>query len=173
MKILAGIWVLSDLFSRAWNKLVIAPMKRSLFMNCGKGVIISRRVKANGWDHISIGNNVSIGEDCRFMSTIANIYIGDHVMFAPNVTVITGGHRTDIPNRFMDEISDNEKLPEDDQDVIFEGDNWIGANAIILKGVRVGKGAVIAAGAIVVKDVAPYSIVGGQIASEIRKRFQH
>jgi len=50
-------------------------------------------------------------------------------------------------------------------------DVWIGARAIVLDGVRIGDGAIVAAGAVVAKDVAPYSIVGGVPAKEIRKRF--
>ena len=60
---------------------------------------------------------------------------------------------------------------EDDEDVIFEGDNWIGANSTILKGVTIGKGAVVAAGSVVSKDVMPYSIVGGVPARIIKMRF--
>ena len=171
MKMLALVWMVGDFISRSWNKLIVGPMKRSLFKECGKHVIIARRVKANGWNHIIVGNHVSIGEDCRFMTTVAKVYIGDHVMFAPNVTVVTGGHRVDIPNKFMDEVTESEKRAEDDQDVIFEGDNWIGVNAIILKGVTIGKGAVIGAGAIVTKNVLPNSIVVGNPAREIKKRF--
>ncbi len=170
MSVLGTIWKCSDFMSRAWNKAVTAPMKRSLLKKCGKEVVIARRVKADGWENILVGNHVSFGEDCRFMTTRANIIIGDHVMFAPAVTVITGGHRTDIVDKYMDEIREEEKRPLDDQDVVFEGDNWIGANAIILKGVTIGRGAVIAAGAIVSKDVAPYTVVGSQVAKEIRKR---
>lgn len=55
--------------------------------------------------------------------------------------------------------------------VIIEGDNWIGANAIILKGVTVGRGAVVAAGSVVIHDVPPYSIVGGVPAKVISERF--
>lgn len=171
MNFISIIWNCSDFISRAWNKLIVSPMKRSLFRACGEEVIIARRVKADGWNNISVGNHVSIGEDCRFMTTRANIVIGDHVMFAPDVTVITGGHKTDIKGRYMDEIRESEKCPQDDQDVVFEGDNWIGAGAIILKGVFVGKGAVIAAGAIVTKSIEPYTIVGGRAAQEIGKRF--
>lgn len=171
MKILANIWKCSDFILRAWNKVIVVPMKKNLLKKCGEKVVIARGVKAVGWENISVGNHVSIGENCRFMTTNANIIIGDHVMFAPEVTVVTGGHRIDIPNRFMDEISVDEKRSQDDQDVIFEGDNWIGTNAIILKGVHVGKGAVIAAGAVVTKNVEPYSIVGGQKANIIGKRF--
>ena len=71
----------------------------------------------------------------------------------------------------MISITDTEKRPEDDQDVIFEGDNWIGANATILRGVTIGHGAVIAAGAIVTKDVPPFSIAGGVPAKVIKMRF--
>ncbi len=54
-----------------------------------------------------------------------------------------------------------------DADIIIEEDVWLGANCVVLAGVCVGKGAVIAAGAIVTKNVAPYTIVGGVPAREI------
>jgi acetyltransferase-like isoleucine patch superfamily enzyme len=105
------------------------------------------------------------------MCTRAEIKIGDHVMFGPHVFMITGGHRMDIIGRYMKSIGNNEKLPENDQDIIIEGDNWIGANSIILKGVTIGRGAVVAAGAVVTQDVQPYSIVGGVPAKLIKMRF--
>lgn len=55
--------------------------------------------------------------------------------------------------------------------MIFAGDNWIGANSTILKGVTVGEGAVVAAGALVNKNVPPYAIVGGVPARVIKMRF--
>ena len=82
-------------------------------------------------------------------------------MFGPNVTIITGDHRIDIPGRPMISLTDKDKLPENDQDVILEGDNWIGANATILKGVKIGLGAVVAAGSLVNHDIPPFSIWGG------------
>lgn len=170
MKLLRAIWKCSDFVSRGWNKAVTAPMKKSLLKECGKEVIIARRVKADGWEHISVGNHVSIGEDCRFMTTRADVIIGDHVMFAPDVKVITGGHRIDILDKNMDEVREDEKHPEDDQDIIFEGDNWIGANAMILKGVRIGRGAVVAANALVTKDVPAYSVYGGVSSHVIKWR---
>ena len=92
-------------------------------------------------------------------------------MFGPKVTVITGGHRTDIVGRYMSSVTDSEKRPEDDRDIVFEGDNWIGANVTVLRGVKIGKGAVVAAGAVVTKDVPAYSIVGGVPAKVIKNRF--
>lgn len=92
-------------------------------------------------------------------------------MFGPHVFMITGGHRYDIIGRYMSSIKENEKLEENDRPIIVEGDNWIGANSIVLKGVTIGEGSIIAAGSVVTKDVPPYSIVGGVPARVIKMRF--
>lgn len=121
-----------------------------------------------------IYNDIYIGPNALFLSTRAKIIIESHVMFGPNVTIITGDHRTDVVGKYMTEIKDEDKLPENDQDVRILGDNWIGANSIILKGVTVGEGSIVAAGAVVINDVPPYSVVGGVPAKVISKRFnQH
>ena len=90
-------------------------------------------------------------------------------MFGPHVTIRGGNHRIDVIGKYMYEVKD--KLLKNDEDVIICDDVWIGCNATILKGVTVGKGAVVAAGSIVTKDVEPYSIVGGNPAKNIRYRF--
>ena len=139
--------------------------------NCGKNVTIGRRVRAMGWENISALDDVSIGQDCLFMCTRAQIILGNHIMFGPNVTVITGGHRIDVIDKYMSEVTNEEKREEDDKNIIFDGDNWIGANSIILLGVHIGKGAVIAAGAVVTKDVPENMIVGGVPAKVIRSIY--
>ena len=73
-------------------------------------------------------------------------------------------------NELFKTIDNNEKLPENDQDVVFKGDNWIGMNTTILKGVEIGRGGVIAAGAVVNKDIPSYSIAGGVPAKVIKSR---
>ena len=169
-RLLRLLYISVDFLSRAFYKLIVMPCKKSMFEVCGKNVIIGKN-SALTYRNISVGNHVSIGRNAEFMCTRAKIIIGDHVMFGPHVFMITGGHRTDIKGRYMDEIGNDEKRPEDDRDIVLEGDNWIGANAVILKGVTVGKGAVVAAGAVVTKDVPPYSIVGGVPADVIKMRF--
>lgn len=164
------VYKFCSIISRAIYKYIIMPFKRAMLKKCGKNVIIGRDSDLT-YHNITIGNNVSIGRNAMFMCTRAEIRIGDHVMFGPHVFLITGGHRMDVIGRYMDSIQEDEKLPENDKDIVLEGDNWIGANTIILKGVTIGQGAVVAAGAVVTSDVLPYSIVGGVPATIIKNRF--
>jgi serine acetyltransferase len=64
-----------------------------------------------------------------------------------------------------------EKRPEDDQPIVIEDDVWIGSCAIVLKGTRIGRGAIVGAGALVTKDVLPYTVVAGSPARRIGVRF--
>lgn len=161
---------LGDFFRRAAHKALVEPLCKSALAECGKGVRIGRRCCLD-YGNVYVGNSVSINYGAHFLSSRARIVVGDHVMFGPKVTVVTGNHRTDIPGRFMDTVGDDEKLPENDQDVVFEGDNWIGAGSIILKGVTVGYGSIVAAGAVVSRDVPPYTVVGGVPARVLSRRF--
>ena len=77
----------------------------------------------------------------------------------------------DIIGKHIYEVTEAEKLPENDADVIIEDGVWCGCNAVILKGVHIGKGGVVAAGSIVTKDVPPYAIVAGNPARVIKYRF--
>lgn len=105
------------------------------------------------------------------MTTLAKVKIGNNVMFGPNVTILSGNHRINYLGKCMTEVHDCDKEGIEDKDIILEDDNWIGANATILKGVIIGKGAVVAACALVTKDVPAYSIVGGIPAKVIKMRF--
>ena len=123
------------------------------------------------YETMYVGSNVNIGYHADFVASKSKIIIGDHVVFGPHVSIRGGDHRTDIVGKFVDEVGDNMKLPENDKDVIFEGDNWIGMNTTILKGVTIGRGCIVAAGAVVNKSTPPYSIVGGVPAKVIKMRF--
>lgn len=149
--------------------LIIHNFRKRKFDSCGKNVNIPKSIKVNG--HISVGSMVSFGMNNIFLCTRAPISIGNNVMFGPNVTMITGDHRIDIPGKYLTEIKDDDKLEENDLQITIKGDNWIGANATILKGVTINMGAIVAAGAVVTKDVPEYCIVGGVPARVISKRF--
>lgn len=162
-------WKLLHLFHNLWRRRKVRLLKE-MMETCGERVKIPHNISLHG-THMQIGNDVTLGEDCLFMCAGAPIMIGDHVMLGPRVTMITGDHRTDLVGKYMTEVTERDKLPENDQPITLQGDNWIGANATILKGVTVGKGAVIAAGALVCSDVPEYSIVGGVPAKVIKRRF--
>lgn len=163
------LWNGMHFFQRAWHYLENKLLKKTI-AQCGSNVSFHHDIKLYG-HNIYIGNNVTIGSGSLLMCTVAPITIGDNVMFGPRVTVITGNHRIDYVGKYMREVKEPDKLPENDQPVVFEGDNWIGANATILKGVTIGEGAVVAAGAVVTKDVPPYTVVGGVPPRHIQDRF--
>ena len=165
------LYDLSKLILKLWNKFVVCFIVKASIKKCGSNFSIGRGFIISGIRNISVGNNVSLNDYVVILTTRAKVIIGDDVMFGPRVTLITGNHRIDIPGRTMYSISDNEKIPENDQDIIIEGDNWVGSGATILKGVTIGKGAVVAAGAVVTSNVLPMSIVGGIPAKLIKYRF--
>ncbi len=113
------------------------------------------------------GENIKIGAHSHINENvfIQGAKIGSFVMIAPYVSILTKRHQfsnTDIPMILQGESKEN--IP------VIENDVWIGRNAIIMPGVHIGEGSIVAAGAVVTKDVIPYSIVGGVPASLIRMR---
>ena len=108
--------------------------------------------------NIHLGSNVFINAGCKFQDQ-GGIYIGDDVLIGHNVVMATLNHDENPENRanlIANPIRIGNKV-------------WIGSNATILPGVSVGDGAIIAAGAVVTKDVGENSIVAGVPAKFIRK----
>lgn len=141
---------------------------RSQFKRYGKDFVFDP-FGSYTFERISVGDYVSISRGAKFSASNSSISIGNKVMFGPNVTIMTGDHNTSCVGRYMYDVI--EKRPEDDQPVVIEDDVWVGTGAIVLKGVRIGRGAIVAAGAVVTKSVLPYSIVGGVPARRIGARW--
>ena len=156
---------------RALRRVFIEPVIRKSFCEYGRNVRIPAGCSFSGCENITVGNNVYFGVNTRVLTTRARLVLGSYIMFGPNVTIITGDHRTDVIGKYMCALTDADKNPQNDQDVIIEDDVWIGANTTILKGVTIGRGSVVAAGAIVTKSFPPYSIIGGVPAKLIGQRF--
>lgn len=135
------------------------------FKKCGSNIRIAPGVIIEGLQNIEIGNNCYIGPGAIIYSTDASLIIGDDFICGPRLTVMTGDHRFDVVGKTINNTT--EKKEENDKDIIIEEDVWCGANVTVLKGVRIGKGSVIAAGAMVLKDVPPYSIY---ISKDLIKR---
>jgi acetyltransferase-like isoleucine patch superfamily enzyme len=108
--------------------------------------------------NIRIGKNVFINQGCR-LNDIGGIEIGDDVMLGPSVSLLTSGHPID-PDRRRTEIT---SAP-----IRIGANVWIGASALIMQGVTIGDDAVVAAGAVLTRDVAARTIVGGVPATVIK-----
>lgn len=149
---------------RAWVKLLMYCY-RNRFRSAGKNLVFDPISSSFSYGSINVGDHVFIGGRAWFSGEIA---ISSYVMFGPGVTILGGDHEfknTKIPMRF---VKDNASR----QGSISIGrDSWIGANVTILKGVVVGDGAIIAAGAVVNRDVEPFSIVAGVPSRKIGMRF--
>ena len=115
-------------------------------------------------DGLKIGNNSNIGP-FAYIGCSGFIEIGDNVMISPRVSIFAENHDFDNPNIIMKEQGVTKKF------VKIEDDCWIAANSIILAGVTIGKGSVIAAGSVVTKDVPAYSVVAGVPAEIIKSRI--
>ena len=160
---------ISLFFSWLWDKFWASFWKRSM-KYCGRGVYLrpmSSDIK--GLQNLSVGDGSSIPKGSTFYCTEAPLIIGKKVIFGPNPTIITGDHRIDVVGKYIMDI--HEKLPENDAPVIIEDDVWCGANVTILKGVTIGRGSVVAAGAVVTRSCPPYSIIGGIPARILKSRF--
>ncbi|WP_338791893.1 sugar O-acetyltransferase [Bernardetia sp. MNP-M8] len=104
-----------------------------------------------------IGKNVFINFDCTFLD-LGGISIEDNVMFAPKVSLLSEGHP----------ISAKDRQTLTTGKIHIKSNVWIGANATILQGVTIGENSVVAAGAIVSKDVPNNTVVGGIPAKVIK-----
>ena len=120
-------------------------------------------------NNIYIGNakKISIGKYCHINENvfIQGAFIGDFVMIAPNVSILNSTHNYQNINLPM--IKQKEIL---NLNPIIEDNVWIGRNAIILPNIKIGTGSIVGAGAIVTKNIKPYTIVGGVPAKFIKER---
>jgi len=158
---------LSIIFIKKIVSRILLHILKPLFSKCGKNVLFFPNDHFS-YKTISIGNDVFIGPGAHF-SSIKSITIGNKVLFGPNVTIIGGDHNTSKIGQFMFDV--DEKLPENDLPILIKDDVWIGAGAIILKGVTIEEGSIVAAGSLVNKHVPPYSVVGGVPAKVLKERF--
>ena len=152
---------------RAWRRCKMLVL-RPAFKRCGKHLTFDPDGLYT-FHTIQVGDDVYIGPRACLQASRSGIVIGNKVMLGPNVTVRGGDHNTSVVGKFMSDVKT--KRPEDDQPVTIDDDVWIGTGATILKGVRVGRGSIVGAGAVVTKDVPAYAIVAGVPARVLRPRF--
>ena len=145
------------------------PLKKELGY-CGKNSIIEYPVWFEAKKNIFIEENVTIRALAHFINAPSEkITIKKYTVLAPNCTIITNSHRSTvgIPQFLLGASHINDKSA----DVTIEEDVWVGANTTIMSGVTLGRGCIVAAGAIVTKSVPPYALVAGIPAQIIAKNF--
>ena len=144
--------VLARKFRYFWLKLIVA--------HCGKNIDVDKYARFT--PELKIGDNSGIGNYCELNGPIT---IGNDVMMGPEVVMYTTRHndeRIDISMRYQ---GMKDRLP-----IVIGNDVWIGRRVIILPGVTIADGCIIGAGAVVTKDIPPYSVVAGVPARVIRRR---
>lgn len=147
---------------------------------------ISTGVEMTGLGNIRIGNGVSINTGCTLLAAGSSLHIGNNTHLNKNVRIGTQGGGSvyigrDVqigPNTVIDPSAHGFAqlhVPIREQSmtygqIVVEDNVWIGANVVIVKDTRIGTGSIIGAGAVVTRDIKPYSVAGGVPARVIRKR---
>lgn len=169
-----AIWMLTpknQARPRLWVKLIVNPFKHKR----GKGSLVRRRVRLDvmPYNNFALGKDSTIEDFSTINNGVGDIIIGDRVRIGMSNTLIgpvTVGNDVifaqNIVASGLNHGYEDISMPITDQQVttnpiIVEDEAWIGANAVITAGVTIGKHSIVAAGCVVVKDVPPYSIVGG------------
>lgn len=145
-----------------YNYSHVAPLRR---LTMGDDCRVSPDVSFSNPERIELGKGVSLGSRCVLWAGHASgrIAIGDAALFGPDVLVTAASYRYNDGSPVTDQAMD-------EADVNIGADVWIGAKAIILPGVSIGQGAIIAAGSVVRKDVDANTIVAGVPAKPVGVR---
>ena len=133
---------------------------KEVFAECGDDNYIELPFRANwGGHHLHLGSNIYINFNLTLVDD-GHIYIGDHTMLGPNVTIATANHPIEPEPR--------KKAHQYVRDVHIEENVWIGASVVIVPGVRIGRNSVIGAGSVVTKDIPENVVAYGNPCRVIR-----
>lgn len=135
----------------------------SVGLDLGSRIGIRNSVTLGGYGRITVGDGTAINEGC-VITAMERVDIGARVMIAPRVYILDVDHkfdRRDIP------IAEQGYVV---RPVVIEDDVWIGTGAVITKGVRIARGAIIGANSVVTRDIPPYAIAVGVPAKVIKER---
>ena len=172
------MWTLKKKICFVLYKLTAAPLPKSQRSRIAKklrgfwakrilnsmGANVNIEKNAYFTPELSIGDNSGVGIDCEVYGPVK---IGANVMMGPEVVIYTSGHkfdRIDIP--MMEQGSTEKRAVEIKDDV------WLGRRVMIMPGVTIGEGSVIGAGAVVTKDIPPYSVACGVPARVVKTRME-
>ena len=138
---------------------------KEVFAECGENNYIELPLHANwGGHHVHFGSQIYANSNLTLVDD-GHIYVGDKVMFGPNVTIATANHPIDEKLRG--------KGLQYNKDVYIGENTWIGANAVIVPGIRIGKNVVIGAGSVVTKDIPDDVLAVGNPCRVLREVGEH
>jgi len=173
MSLKLGQW--SSMFKAALRRLATRwrVWRNPSIKHCGNDVHIGTGCRFWASQGISIGDQSYVGKEVTIET---NAQIGRYALIANRVALVgRNDHeysRIGVPTRFGRWVGGRDADPVVvNACVVLEDDVWLGFSATVLSGVRIGRGAIVAAGALVVADVPPYSIVGGVPARLLGQRF--
>lgn len=167
------LWSLID--PRAWAHVIklvnyynythVQPMRKMSVGPVGETGGIAPNISIVNPQNITIGARAAIGAYCHLWAGNgeARIVMGDDALLAPHVMLVCSTYR----------VNDGQPVTKqamDEADIVIGNDVWIGAHATVLPGVTIGDGAIIGAGALVRKDVPPFSIAVGVPARVVGQR---
>ena len=135
------------------------------FAECGEHCYIELPFRANwGGHHVHFGNGIYANSNLTIVDD-GHVYVGDKVMFGPNVTIATANHPAEPTLR--------EKGLQYNKDVTIGENVWIGAGVVIVPGVHIGRNSVIGAGSIVTKDIPENVVAVGNPCRVLREIGEH
>ena len=137
---------------------------KNLFAEIGEGCYIEPPLHANWGMHTHFGNNIYANFNLTLVDD-SDIYVGDNVMFAPNVVVAVAGHPINPELR--------RRVAQYNLPVRIGNNVWIGAGAIILPGVTIGDNTVIGAGSVVTRDIPANVVAFGNPCRVVREIGEH
>lgn len=153
------VWLILEIMPMFIRNIVFKVM----FSKFGKGSMIDYGSYVRYPSRVEVGDNVTINRGCKIFASFFNkdvkIKFGNNIAIAPDVCFFAAGHDYHYYN-----------LPDIAESITVCDNVWICGRSVILPGVTIGEGAVVAASSVVTKDVEPYTIVGGNPASYIKKR---
>ena len=175
---------------RLWWKLFIMSLPESSFIGAklryaywvrqigtvGSGLFINRMANLVNAENMNVGNNFLLGAYAIIDANDSNgVFIGNNVGIAKGVYIRASNHkmdRIDVPIFEQGHKAAAVPFGNSIYSIVIEDDVWIGAHAILVSGVRIGKGSVISAGALVSNEIPPYSIVAGNPGRVISNRLK-
>ncbi|MBQ9792755.1 MAG: sugar O-acetyltransferase [Clostridia bacterium] len=138
---------------------------KEMFAECGDNCYIELPFRANwGGHHVHFGSGIYANSNLTIVDD-GHVYVGDKVMFGPNVTIATANHPIEPTLRA--------KGLQYNKDVYIGENTWIGAGVIIVPGVRIGKNTVIGGGSVVTKDIPDNVVAVGNPCRVLRVIGEH